>query len=118
MPGAIVSLDWADPPGSWRWAGPAWTGQAAPHTAGAITGLTIEVKEPLAAAQRWATALGLHASEEGDAALVAISTAGQILRFVALAGDRGEGITELSLAGPDVATLDIAGVRFVTGTAP
>ncbi len=31
VPGAIVSIDWADPPGSWRWAGPAWTGAAAPH---------------------------------------------------------------------------------------
>ena len=34
--GAIVSLDWADPPESWRWAGPSWRGddrQASP-TAG------------------------------------------------------------------------------------
>jgi len=26
VPGAIVSLDWADPAESWRWAGPSWKG--------------------------------------------------------------------------------------------
>ena len=31
VPGAIVSLDWADPPESWRWAGPAWTRAVAQH---------------------------------------------------------------------------------------
>jgi len=27
VPGAIVSLDWAVPEQSWRWAGPSWTGR-------------------------------------------------------------------------------------------
>ena len=31
VPGAIVSLDWAKPAGSWRWAGPAWTGRVPEH---------------------------------------------------------------------------------------
>ena len=34
IPGAIVSLDWASPTSSWRWAGPAWTGTAPDHPAG------------------------------------------------------------------------------------
>src|SRR6516162_2036529 len=36
VPGAIVSLDWALPPGSWRWGGPVWTGRAPEHGAGGI----------------------------------------------------------------------------------
>ena len=50
MPGAIVSLDWADPPQSWRWAGPPWTGHAAAAADGGLTGLTIEAQDPAAAA--------------------------------------------------------------------
>ena len=38
VPGAIVSLDWADPPQSWRWAGPEWTGRAAETLAEAYQG--------------------------------------------------------------------------------
>jgi hypothetical protein len=34
VPGAIVSIDWAAPPQSWRWAGPSWTGQAPGHLPG------------------------------------------------------------------------------------
>ena len=43
VPGAIVSLDWAEPVDSWRWAGPSWTGRAPEHAPGGVTGLTIEV---------------------------------------------------------------------------
>ena len=31
VPGAIVSLDWAAPEQSWRWAGPSWTGRVPEH---------------------------------------------------------------------------------------
>ena len=48
VPGAIVSLDWADPPESWRWAGPEWTGHAPAHSYGGVSGLTIEVTDPAA----------------------------------------------------------------------
>ena len=34
VPGAIVSLDWADPEQSWRWAGPSWTGHVPDHCPG------------------------------------------------------------------------------------
>jgi hypothetical protein len=34
VPGAIVSLDWAAPAESWRWAGPSWTGRAPEHSGG------------------------------------------------------------------------------------
>ena len=61
VPGAIVSLDWADPEQSWRWAGPSWTGRVPDHAPGGVTGLTIEVSDPAAAARRWAAVLGISA---------------------------------------------------------
>jgi len=39
VPGAIVSLDAADPPGTWRWAGPDWTGGEPQPAPGGIVGL-------------------------------------------------------------------------------
>ena len=114
VPGAIVSIDWADPPGSWRWAGPAWTGAAAPHSPGGVSAISVEVKEPLAAARRWAAALGVEADGEGDGAAIRLVNAGQVLRFASLRTGPAEGITEVTLAGTGrTGTHDIGGVRFV-----
>ena len=114
VPGAIVSIDWADPPGSWRWAGPAWTGAAAPHSPGGVSAISVEVKEPLAAARRWAAALGVEADGEGDGAAIRLVNAGQVLRFASLRSGPAEGITEVTLAGTGrTGTHDIGGVRFV-----
>src|SRR4249920_1807508 len=65
LPGAIVSLDWATPEQSWRWAGPSWTGRVPGHAPGGVTGLTIEVRDPAAAARRWAAVLGISAAGRG-----------------------------------------------------
>src|ERR1700689_2302298 len=61
VPGAIVSVDWADPPDSWRWAGPDWTGPRAGEVARqeGISGLTVALEDPLAGARRWAAVLGV-----------------------------------------------------------
>ena len=99
VPGAIVSLDWATPPRSWRWAGPAWTGQAPRPGPGGVTGLTIEVNDPPAAARRWAAVLGISAVGSGDTVVVELPDQGQRLRFVPARGGRGEGITEVTIAG-------------------
>jgi hypothetical protein len=114
VPGAIVSLDWADPPQSWRWAGPEWTGHAPPHRPGSLAGLTIEVHDPAGAAARWAAVLGLAVTGDDGAAVVALEDAGQDLRFVPAAAGRGEGITEVRLTTdrPKPGLL-VAGVRFV-----
>src|SRR5437667_2657028 len=66
VPGAIVSLDWADPEQAWRGAGPSWTGRGPGHAPGGVTGLTIEVTDPAAAARRWAAVLGIAAPGRGD----------------------------------------------------
>jgi hypothetical protein len=110
VPGAIVSLDWAEPEQSWLWAGPAWTGQAPSHAPGGVAGLTIEVSDPAATARRWADVLGIPASEDGT---VALTAAGQRLRFVPARAGHGEGITEVTIAGlPGGGPWEIGGVRF------
>jgi hypothetical protein len=119
VPGAIVSLDWADPPQSWRWAGPEWTGQAPPHVSGGLSGLTIELDDPAAAAARWATVLGLTVTDDGGTATILLEDAGQDLRFVPTAPGRADGITEVRLSTEhDTPPVEIAGVRFVSAPRP
>jgi hypothetical protein len=130
VPGAIVSLDWAEPAGSWRWAGPAWTGQVPEHAPGSgVTGVTIEVADPDAAAARWAAVLGIPpgggvgpgaadsgagVASGGRAVTVELAGWGQRLRFEPARPGRGEGITEVSVAGlpGGQAAQVIGGVRF------
>jgi hypothetical protein len=113
VPGAIVSLDWADPPESWRWAGPDWTGRAPVHRRGGLRGLTIEVTDPVSAAARWADVLGLTVTRHGETALIELTDARQDLRFVPASGP-GEAITEVRLtAESGRMPARIGGVRFV-----
>jgi hypothetical protein len=62
--GAIVSLDRADPPGSWRWGGPDWTGREGTGAPGLLRGVTIAVSDPAATAARWGELLGTDPAEE------------------------------------------------------
>jgi hypothetical protein len=120
VPGAIVSLDWADPEQTWRWAGPSWTGRVPDHAPGGVTGLTIEVSDPAAAARRWAAVLGIPAAGGEHTMVVDLPDSGQRLRFVPAGADRGEGITEVTIAGlpgkrdgnVDAGPWVIGGVRF------
>jgi hypothetical protein len=113
VPGAIVSLDWAAPEQSWRWAGPSWTGRAPEHAPGGVTGLTIEVNDPAAAARRWAAVLGISAADARPGTVVELPGPGQRLRFVPARGGQGEGITEVIIAGlPGGGPWMIGGVRF------
>lgn len=119
VPGAIVSLDWADPPQSWHWAGPQWTGGAPEHAGEGLAGVTVEAADPAAAAGRWAEALGLTAVVSGGASTVELATARQELRFVPVTSERGEGITEVRLSTErERPPVQIAGVRFVSVPAP
>jgi hypothetical protein len=117
VPGAILSLDWADPPESWRWAGPEWTGHAPVRRHGGLRGITIEVADPASTAARWAEVLGLTVTHQRDAALIELMQAGQDLRFVPATG-HGEAITEVRLTVEHAtAPVRIGGVRFVSATA-
>lgn len=122
VPGAIVSLDWADPPESWRWAGPAWHGVAAGKSAayrrGGLTSLEIAVPDPAGAAARWADVLGPGAALEGTS--VVLPDAQQVIRFSAKRDRSYEGIVGCGLrlapgeSGKPMipSETDIGGVRF------
>ena len=113
VPGAIVSLDWAAPAESWRWAGPSWTGRAPEHASGGVRGLTIEVNDPPAAARRWAAVLGIPVTGGGQATVVELPDGGQWLRFVPAQAGRGEGIIAVTIAGlPSGGPWMIGGIRF------
>ena len=115
VPGAIVSLDWAEPAGSWRWAGPDWTGRVPEHRGGGgVTGVTIEVADPAATAARWAAVRGVTWAASGTAAGIELAGWGQRLRFEPARPGQGEGITAVSVARLPAgrAARVIGGVRF------
>ena len=102
--GAIVSLDRADPPGSWRWGGPDWTGKAGAGAQGALRGVTVQVADPGATAARWGEVLDVR-PEDGrldlDDSYVLFEEGGE---------DR---ITEIHLAIPGRdESVEIGGARF------
>jgi hypothetical protein len=111
---AIVSLDWADPPESWRWAGPKWRGGAPAGVAGGVTSITLACIDPHKVSTRWAEVLGPGARLDGTT--VHLDDAGQELPFVPAQDAEHEGIVACRLALPGAGggnfTADIAGVRF------
>jgi glyoxalase-like protein len=98
--GAIVSLDRADPPGSWRWGGPDWTGKVGNGAPGKIRGVTIEVADPPSTATRWGELLGAGPSELDDS-------------YVAFEAGDADRIVEIEVHVPGrQETIEIGGVRF------
>jgi hypothetical protein len=97
--GAIVSLDSADPPESWRWAGPRWTGGAPsdPATGVGITGLTVRVTDVDGVAARWADVLEVAQLDD--------------VRFEPATAPADEGITGIRIEGLRQPVV-IAGVAF------
>jgi hypothetical protein len=98
VPGALVSIDWASPAGSWRWAGPAWAGQVPTCPPGGIVGITVQSERPLALAQRWAEVLDRRVAETEGAAVIALD--GGTVRFTPPRDDRGEGICAVEVEVP------------------
>jgi hypothetical protein len=126
--GAIVSLDWMDPPESWEWAGPGWRDRARNDVCTGLVGAVLEAADPEKLAARWGEVLADEpvAGEAGSFVLPLETTR---LRFVgrsdaaepALVGvevavrDREHFTAEAERAGvaqPDGSAL-IAGARIV-----
>jgi hypothetical protein len=126
--GAIVSLDWMDPPESWEWGGPGWQERATHDVCTGLSGAILEAAEPEKLAARWGEVLAVKpvAGDDGSFVLPLEQTR---LRFIgrrdaaepALVGvevtvkDREHFAAEADRAGiaqPDGSAL-IAGTRIV-----
>jgi hypothetical protein len=97
--GTIVSLDRPEPPESWHWAGPDWTGGAGTGAPGRLLGVTVAVPDPAATAARWAEVIG----------------ADPVPGVTFVAGDRG--LLEVAVEVPAAVRggrdgVEIGGVRF------
>lgn len=61
--GAIVSIDQANPPESWRWGGKDWKNQSAP---GRLSGAMFSSPDPEGLSAKWAAALDLKVDRDGS----------------------------------------------------
>jgi hypothetical protein len=95
VPGALVAVDTMDPPGSWRWGGPAYTGVDVPPTGFGLAGLTVAVPDPVSAARRWAAV----AAVEPDGPAVVLDDGRQRIEFVPAEGGRA-GLVAIRFALP------------------
>lgn len=95
--GAIVSLDSSRPYGSWRWGGPDWTGRTGSGAPGALTGITVAVSDPMSAAARWGSVLGVGVSE-GERLILD----GSQVRFVTAQDGGAEAIVEIAVEVPEL----------------
>jgi Glyoxalase-like domain len=114
VPGAIVSVDSANEPAEWPWAGPTWRDHVDTTTASAIVAMEVAVEDTAGAAEIWAQVLGIRAA--GDTFHVDDA----IVRFVEPGhNDRRRGITAIDftttrseLVGTSLDVLGVT-VRFV-----
>lgn len=93
---AILSLDVADPPESWRWAGPDWQARVRTGLVDRIVGVELQGSDPVALAQRWAQVLDRPARSLPDGTQH-IDLEGGALRFVPDRDGRGEGVSGVEL---------------------
>ena len=110
---AILSLDIAIPPESWRWAGPAWIGAADASQAGsqtAISGAVLQSADPEALAERWSRLLDRPIVSADGASIIPLDEGA--LHFTSATDGRGEGLAGMSvrLADRDAA-LEVARAR-------
>lgn len=109
--GAIVSIDQADPPESWAWAGQDWEYHSLDGTVTDMVAVEIQATDPAAMAQRWGTALGQAVTTANT-----INLSDAEIRFVASVDDRGDGLVAADLVAADRArvgeTIELCGTRF------
>ncbi len=139
MRGAIVSLDESRPYGTWRWGGPAWTGQIGAGAAGRLAGIVLAVADPAVVAARWGAVLGVPVNGRdgavgggdgpsggdgrsggdvrsgGDGPVLRVD--GGEIRFEAAASESVEGLVEIVLELPQELpgggeAIELGGVRL------
>jgi hypothetical protein len=108
--GAILSIDEAHPPSSWRWAGSDWPAFVRTSTVTGIAGVTIGADDPTAMAARWAEVLERPLRDE-----CTVTLDHDVIRFVP-AGPRGEGLDGIDIGAADPTrageTISVGGVTL------
>jgi hypothetical protein len=103
--GAILSLDWMQPPESWKWAGPRWRERSRTERTTGITGVDLQADDPRAMAKRWGEVLAQPVTsvpgEDGESHPCIDLAEGGRIRFLPARDGRGEGVCGLSLAVRD-----------------
>jgi len=99
--GAIVSLDEARPPESWRWAGPEWQRHVRRERVLEIAGIDVASADPARTAERWASVLDrpLDPSLGADAPAIALER-GRVC-FTRTVGRHDDGLAAVHLAVAD-----------------
>jgi hypothetical protein len=114
--GAIVSLDEADPAGSWGWAGTAWQEHVGDAVAGEVAVVEVQSDDPYLLAQRWSRLLGRPAVTARGGASTILELDHGAIRFVPAGDERGEGISGFDLRASNRSrageTMVIGGARF------
>jgi len=98
--GTLLSIDDANPPESWQWAGPQWQQRVHREVVDAITAAEIQARDPGVLAKRWSEILD-RPGRELSPRWFEITLDSSALRFVEDRDGRGEG-----LAGFDVRVAD------------
>jgi hypothetical protein len=98
--GAILSLDAATPPASWRWAGPDWETAVRTDVAGEITAVELQADDPAALARRWSAVLDRPVART-SAGITRIVLDQGAIRFVHAIDGRGDGVSGIDVAVND-----------------
>ena len=124
--GCLLSIDrhsgGADMMGGYLWAGADWQSKARRDVV--ISGAIMQCDDPAATSERWQRVLGRAAVASDGGHELRLDNA--VVRFVPLADDRGEGLTQVLLSGtgPSVGAgagssrIDVCGVRFELDNRP
>ena len=102
--GAILSIDEARPPESWRWAGPDWQRRARAEVTAEITSAELQGDDPKAMARRWSEVIESPARECGSDRFEIPLERGT-LRFVSARDGRGEGLSAFGVHAADRARI-------------
>lgn len=108
--GAILSIDQSDPPESWGWAGYDWQYHSLDGVVTDMVAVDIQADDPVAMAERWATAIGRPAVD-GQ-----IELDDAVIRFVEATDGRGDALAAADLVATDRGrageTLTLCGTHF------
>lgn len=91
----IVSLDWMNPPESWRWAGPGWESRSKTDVTAGIVGVELQSPDPQKRAERWAKVLTAEAQPAKGCYVIDLDASA--VRVVPVKDNRGEGISGVDI---------------------